>query len=67
MLTELFIKNDISDLVGQKVSGLSSGVTALVNGNCYTDNSSDTIYVKYLFTGEEEMKKDSAKRDSRNY
>ena len=49
----VYQKYDISDLVGQKVSGLSSGVTALVIAvTTATDNSSDTIYVKYLNAGD---------------
>ena len=49
----VYQKYDISDLVGQKISGLSSGVSALVLAiSKATDNSNDTIYVKYLTAGD---------------
>jgi hypothetical protein len=49
----VYQKYDISDLVGQKISGLSSGVSALVLAiTKATDNSNDTIYVKYLTAGD---------------
>ena len=48
----VYQKYDIDNLVGQKISGLSSGVVALVlTVSKATENSNDTIYVKYLTAG----------------
>ena len=48
----VYQKYDIDGLVGQKVSGLSSGVVALiVDITKSTDNNNDTLYVKYLTAG----------------
>ena len=49
----VYQKYDIDNLVGQKISGLSSGVVALVlTISKATENSNDTIYVKYLTAGD---------------
>jgi len=49
----VYQKYDIENLVGQKISGLSSGVVALVlTISKATENSNDTIYVKYLTAGD---------------
>ncbi len=43
---------DIDGLVNQKVSGLSSGVVALILAvSKQTENNNDTLYVKYLTAG----------------
>ena len=48
----IYQKYDIDGLVGQKVSGLSSGVIALILSiSKQTDNNNDTLYVKYLTAG----------------
>ncbi len=48
----IYQKYDISGLVGQKVSGLSSGVIALILDIAKsTENNNDTLYVKYLTAG----------------
>ena len=49
----IYQKYDIDNLVGQKINGLSSGVIALVQAIVKaTDNSADTLYVKYLNAGD---------------
>ena len=48
----IYQKYDIDGLVGQKVSGLSSGVVALILAiSKQTENNNDTLYVKYLTAG----------------
>ena len=48
----IYQKYDIDGLVGQKVSGLSSGVIALILAvSKQTENNNDTLYVKYLTAG----------------
>jgi len=48
----IYQKYDIDGLVGQKVSGLSSGVVALIlDISKQTENNNDTLYVKYLTAG----------------
>jgi len=49
----VYQKYDISGVVGQKVSGLSSGVVALVLAvEKAGTNNADTLYVKYLTAGD---------------
>ena len=48
----IYQKYDIDGLINQKVSGLSSGVTALILAvSKQTENNNDTLYVKYLTAG----------------
>ena len=48
----VYQKYDLDNLIGQKVFGLSSGVSALVLAiNKSTENNSDTLYVNYLDAG----------------
>ena len=49
----VYQKYDIDNIVGQKISGLSSGVVAFVLAvTKASQNNNDTIYVKYLTAGD---------------
>jgi len=48
----VYRKYDISQLVGQQLRGLSSGVTATILATKFaTEDSADTVYVNYLSSG----------------